>query len=231
MQLEIHPTQAEILMFLLFRQEAPFSELNVTGLETDHLNFHVQRLVSLGFIEKNENKRYSLTAKGKEFSNRFDTNSAQVERQAKVGVLVVVIKQDKSKTRYLLQERLKHPYYGYYGFVTGKMKWGETVKEAAERELLEETGLQAECSLVGIKHKMDYDPTGKILEDKFFFVIKAENSAGTLIKNFEGGRNLWLTLEEALDTELLFPGVAQSIEMVSGKTLQFSEDKYTVEKY
>lgn len=231
MQLEIHPTQAEILMFLLFKPSAHFTELNVTGLETDHLNFHIQRLVKLGLIYKNNEEMYGLTTKGKEFANRFDTHKAQIERQAKVGVLVVAINKSKEQLKFLLQERLKHPYYGYFGFVTGKVRWGETICEAASRELEEETGMKANCTLVGIKHKMDYDDSNTLLEDKFFFVVKADQCTGDLVEQFEGGRNVWLTKDEIFEIDMLFPGVSESLEMATGTDMTFFEKKYHVERY
>lgn len=231
MQLEIHPTQAEILMFLLFKPSAHFTELNITGLETDHLNFHVQRLVKLGLIQKNKRDLYELSVKGKEFANRFDTNSAQVERQAKVGVVVIAIYLEKNQKRYLFQKRLKHPFYGYVGFVTGKIRWGETVTETASRELFEETGLCAEFKVSGVEHKMDYDADEKLLEDKYFFVVKAENIQGKLVENYEGGQNIWLTREQAAEIEFLFPDVFQLLDLIEKGEVRFIENKFTVEKY
>lgn len=218
-------------MFLLFKPSAHFSELNVTGLETDHLNFHIQRLVKLGLIYKNTDELYELTSKGKEFANRFDTHNAQIERQAKVGVVVIAIYTEDNQRKYLFQKRLKHPFFGYYGFVTGKVRWGETIFETAKRELHEETGLEAVFQMCGVEHKMDYDTDGVMLEDKYFFVVKAENLQGNLVNIYEGGENIWLTREQAAEIEFLFPDVFQLFDLIEEGEVRFIENKFTVDKY
>lgn len=230
---EVHPIQISILRVLMYKEEARFSDLNSEKISTDHFNFHVKKLLELELIEKTVNNRYRLTPKGKEFTNRFDTDQRQplLERQAKIGVLVVCTKKEGNAQKYLAQQRLKQPYYGFYGFVTGKVKWGETINEAAIRELKEETGLAAKVELKGVKHKMDYSPAGDLLEDKYFYVFKATEPAGELLEKFEAGRNIWLTRNEILKLPDLFHGVEESLEIIKGKQLAFIERKYTVEKY
>ena len=54
----------------------------------------------------------------------------------------VVIFRDKSATEVLLIERGREPAKGLWAPPGGKVEVGETVAEAARREVLEETGLQ-----------------------------------------------------------------------------------------
>lgn len=229
MELELHPIQAEILMVLLFQTQASFSELNSTQLPTDHFSFHLRRLLQSGIIKK-ASKSYSLTEKGKEFANRFDTDSVVIEKQAKVGVLVCPVLNGKPQ-KYLVQQRLKQPYFGFSGFITGKIQWGETITDCALRELKEETGLVGQPTLVGVKHKLDYNPEGTLLEDKFFFVFRIDEVQGELITEFEGGKNIWMTRQEIDQIPDLFDGVAETIKMTLANTLVFSETKYQVAKY
>lgn len=231
MELEIHPIQADILLVLLFKPKAKFRELNTTKMSTDHFTFHVKRLVELSLVEKTKAGYYRLTTKGKEFANRFDTDSVVLERQAKIGVLICCVKKVDGKVKYLIQQRLKEPYYGYYGFITGKVKWGETLEEAADRELKEESDLSGNLKMVGIKHKMDYAKKGMLLEDKFFFVFRVNAVRGKLQDRFEGGRNVWMTEKEIVKLSNLFDGVDESIEMLKRNDVLFSESKYKVAKY
>jgi len=228
---DIHPIQSIILCELLFVKEAGFSELNKKKLSSDIFSFHLRQLTDWKMIEKNKSGKYVLTTQGKEYANRFDTAVAEVERQAKVGALVMCVRGIGKKREYLLQQRLKQPYYGFWGFITGKIKWGETVEEGAKRELMEEAGLSGKMELINISHKMDYDQDGKILEDKFFFVHRVVNPTGTLIENFEGGKNCWMTKEEIFNLENLFDGLKERIGMVDNKTLGFGENKYKVKGY
>jgi len=228
---EIHPIQAKILRTLLFNPEARFSDLNIGNVPSDHFTFHLKRLISLGLVEKDSRNKYQLTVSGKEFANRFDTDKVVLERQAKIGVLVCAVKKEGKIKKYLSQQRLKQPYYGFCGFITGKVKWGETILETADREFQEESGLTGGLTLVGIKHKMDYSKEGNLLEDKYFFVFRAENTGGNLVETFEGGRNIWLSEKEILELPNLFDGVDETIMMVSQNKLIFSETKYTVSGY
>jgi len=152
---EIHPIQVNILLKLLFNPTARFSQLNVLTAPTDQFSFHLKKLLEIGLIEK-DGRNYQLSVKGKEFANRFDTDRLVPERQAKVAVGVVGIRMRIDSTEYLIQQRLKQPYYGFFGLVTGKVRWGETTEETAKREFKEETGLSADFKLVGIEHKLDY---------------------------------------------------------------------------
>ena len=56
-----------------------------------------------------------------------------------IGILALVRRGD----RFLLVRRAKPPNQGYWGFPGGVQELGETVLEAAQRELAEETGVQA----------------------------------------------------------------------------------------
>ncbi|MDP2930780.1 MAG: NUDIX domain-containing protein [bacterium] len=231
MKTEIHPIQARILRTMLFKEGARFADLNVLKLPTDHFNFHLKQLLSLRLVEKSPDNKYCLTAKGKEFANRLDTDKIVLEKQAKIGALICCVKQEGKIKKYLVQQRLKQPYYGFYGFFTGKIRWGETIEQTASRELKEETGLTGKISLAGIKHKMDYPTKGKILEDKFFFVFRVKNTEGKLLEKFEGGKNLWLTKKEIFELPDLFDGVGETINIINQKKLIFTENKYKVKGY
>lgn len=230
-EIEIHPIQAGILCTLLFKPQAKFSELNSEGLTSDHFSFHINYLVSHALVEKTADKKYSLTAKGKEFANRLDTEKVEIERQPKIGVLVVPVRVNGKKTEYLVQKRLKQPYYGFSGFLTGKIRWGDRADETAARELLEETGLAGKIKLVAVKHKMDYSPDGQLLEDKFFMVFRADDTGGELKTKFEGGENSWKTRDEIMKLDDLFDGVVETVGMAGKDQLSFVETKYTVSKY
>jgi ADP-ribose pyrophosphatase YjhB (NUDIX family) len=228
-EVNIHTAQIAILRELLFHPEAGFSELQKpTGLDSDHFKFHIARLVDLGFVEKRRSGKYSLTHKGKEHANKLDTDAHTIERQPKISVLVVGWRTRKDgEIEYLVQQRLKNPYFGFWGRIGGKIRWGETAVEAAARELKEETGLTADLVYRRLYHKMDYnEQTGSMLEDKFFITFVASKFRGTLIEKFEGGRNAWLTQAEINAQEKLFAGLDDSETYVKGRQDPFFEKKY-----
>lgn len=228
---DLHAAQAKILRELLFTPDASFAALlKATDLTSDHFTFHVKRLVELGLISKQKN-RYTLTVNGKEYANRLDTDVVLLEKQAKVAVLLLGAKESGGTRYYLCQQRLKQPYFGFWGFATGKIRWGETVLETAARELKEETNLTADLRFLGIEHKTDVDTNGKLLEDKFFFIVAAENCQGELAEEMEGGKNFWLTQEELNKQEDVFEGVNTIIDLYNGKQPEFWEKTYTMKRY
>jgi 8-oxo-dGTP pyrophosphatase MutT (NUDIX family) len=212
---KIHEAQTKILRELLFRPSAGYAELQKpTKLTSDHFNFHISRLVEIGYVEKVARGKYKLTLRGKEYANKLDTDQNEIERQPKSAVILAIRRGDE----FLFQERLKHPYYGFWGFPSGKIRWGETIIDCAQRELMEETGLEAECVHKGIYHEQVYEAkAGEQLEDKIFHIILCTDTSGKLIQKFEGGRNAWMSLAEASKQDKIFESYKFEADVALGK--------------
>lgn len=229
---KVHQAQVDILHVLLFKPHAGFAELQkASGLTSDHFNFHIKQLLERDFVTKNAEGKYALTIKGKEYSNRFDTDARELERQPKVAVCLII---HDAEGRTLMQQRLKQPYYGWWGRPTGKIRWGETILQAAARELMEETGLEADLEFRGVYHKMDFNQeTDALLEDKIFFNISGTNPRGELTAEFAGGRNQWMTDEEILQQEHSFvkPGDPKQMNKPGGIDFVESRHDYAPEHY
>lgn len=221
---EVHKVQMMILKSLLFVVDASFGELRrQTGLDSDLFNFHLKKLVENGYVLKQAPGKYSLSASGKTYANRMDTEDATIERQPKLSVVIIV---EDATGRQLHQERLKQPYYGYWGHPTGKIRWGETMLEAAARELCEETGLTADLRVAGIYHKLDHDEaSGKLLEDKYFCIVHGVNPSGKL-KDIEGCHNEWLTIDEFLAKPKRFGDPENTKETITSKHPTTTEKRF-----
>ena len=195
---KIHEAQTKILRELLFLPGANFARLvEVTGLEGDHAKFHIKRLVELKYLSKRENV-YSLSVQGKEYANKLDTDTNTIERQPKSTCIFTL--KDVKTGKYLVQQRLKNPYYGFVACYSGKIRWGESIYETAVRETMEETGLTTlakDWKHRGIYHEIiRHKSTGEIVEDKIFHMMYCERFSGELVEVFEGGRNFWADFEE-----------------------------------
>jgi ADP-ribose pyrophosphatase YjhB (NUDIX family) len=224
---KIHDAQTSILRELLFNLSAGYAELQKpTQLSSDHFNFHIMRLVEIGYVEKVVKGKYRLTPKGKEYANKLDTAVNTIERQPKCAVILGI----EHDGKWLLQERLKHPYYGFWGFPSGKIRWGETILETAARELMEETGLTANHKYMGVYHEqVDQADSGESLEDKIFHIIHCSDVKGNLIDRFEGGHNAWMTVAQAKKQPKIFDSIEFEFDIALGKT-SFLERRTTYTK-
>lgn len=226
---EAHAAQMAILKHLLLVRDAAFAELQkATDLTSDHFNFHIARLLEVGYVIKNGSGRYHLTRAGKEYANRMDTDEKVMEKQAKLAVLLII---ENERGEFIAQQRLKQPYYGFWGRPTGKIRWGETVLAAAARELLEETGLTASLAFKGIYHKLDYTKDGELLEDKYFYMVHGTQPRGELVTAFEGGKNAWMSEAALLAQDTVFEGIVESTAAAAKQELSFIEAKHYYDEH
>lgn len=221
----LHFVQIQILRELLLNSKLRFTDMNVSGLTSDHFNYHIKMLIQDELVRKDKSL-YILTAKGKEFANTLDTENYKIEKQGKIGVLIIATKNKK----FLIQTRLKEPFYGYKGFVSGKVRFGETIIEGGNRELKEETGLTGKLSLKYILHEHVYSEDNELLEDKFFYVLSATNIKGTL-RSFQEGKNEWMTEKEFRKQEKIFYDEKDILKWFKIPPSTFLEKKYTINDF
>lgn len=230
MELKIHDFQISILRELLFKPNARFRDLKTVDVTNDHFTFHVNRLIQEGLITKSAGK-YSLPPQGKEFANRMDTDSLKLERQAKLAVALHAVRPKNGITEYLVHRRLKEPFYGWYGSHSGKIRWGETPLDCAHREFLEETGLTGDFIHKGIVHYHHFHKNGQLLEDKYFWVYKIENTKGKLKEKIPEGENIWMTEKQYRALENVFATFDEMIEVINSPKLIYLDSTRFVESY
>lgn len=132
----MHHIQREILRSLLLVPEARFKDLKPDGLESNIFMYHLKTLIKDGLVEKVENG-YALTAKGKQFVDRSNLVSLKIRVQPKT-ITILAIQNKVGKQ--LILERLHQPFINHKGFPSGKIHYGESLQDAALRELEEKAG-------------------------------------------------------------------------------------------
>ncbi len=230
MKLKIHEFQISILRELLFKPHARFRDLKKVDVTNDHFTFHIKQLIKEGLIVKT-NGRYKLTDKGKEFANRMDTDTLKLERQAKLAVALHAVRKRNGITEYLVHRRLKEPFYEWYGSHSGKVRWRENPLDCAKREFLEETGLVGKFTLKGIVHYHHFHKDGRLLEDKYFWVYKVENTKGEFKEKVPEGENIWMTEKKYRSLKNVFATFDEVIDIINGKNLVYIDRVKFVENY
>ena len=232
---QIHPIQIQILKKLLFAPELRYSDLRPDLIiENNQLDFHLDKLVLHGWVTK-KGASYHLTSSGKEYADRIDTDRNLITKQAKVSAWIASTRQSRKDKQFLIYTRLKQPFFGCQGFLGGKIRFGEKIIKAAEREFTEETGLHGKAAIVSLKHFRIFDKSSKALvADKFMFLCLVKNPTGALLSENIEGKYEWVNMKD-LKTYLTNPfeplsetmGFVQEIEKFSGVTTIKEVDHYT----
>ncbi len=210
--MELHKYQIIILQKLMYKSNLRFRDLQVEGLTSEHFTYHLKKLVEKNLIKK-VNKGYKLTNEGKDFVGKLDTETLNVEKNPKVSVLVYICRKNKKGiSEYLMSKRLKQPYYGKVGNITGKVRFNETFKEAAKRELKEETGLNAKLSINHVYHKVRFDKDEVAVQNSVFVVFRADNPNGG-IKQTKEAKLFWTTLKDLYKRRDLFDDVEENFKV------------------
>ena len=136
MQLE-HHIQREIIHKLIFTPRLRFRDLKPEGLESNVLTYHLGQLLRAGLIEK-EDMYYSLTSDGMTYADSLSFTNLKPRRQPKL--ITIIALQSKPTGRYLLAKRMQEPFIGTLMLPNGKLHFGESTQEQAEREQHEKLG-------------------------------------------------------------------------------------------
>lgn len=212
---DLHEIQGAILRELIFNNGTTFSALNTVDIGNDHFTFHLKRLVKEGMIEK-KGKLYFLTQKGKMFAGKLDTDALVIEKQGTPSVSVTARKMIKGEPHFLVQKRMKEPFYGLHGFIHGKIRFGEFVVDAAKREFHEETGLSGEPHVLTVGHRIGGPSRDNVNSDNFFFMFVVWHPKGKLLQTKEG-KNSWKTIEEIRKLRV-FPSLELYIDILERGT-------------
>ncbi len=195
--IKLHDYQKELIKKLTLRPGVRFNDLIIEGLESEHMNYHLKQLVSYGFVVK-INSKYDLTDSGKDYSNLIDSETELLEKQPKISIVIRGVRKNKSgEIEHLLTKRLRQPYFGKTGRITGKVRFGETLSQTAERELYEEAGLKAKILILEeIYRKMRKRKNGEWIQDVIFHIFLAKEFSGKLVEKTPFQENFWITKSE-----------------------------------
>jgi len=186
----MHLIQSHILKELTHREKGKYAELKPAHVESNRFVYHLKRLLDDGLIAKNASF-YFLTAPGKRFISKLSLKSFSPRVQPKIVSVLIVQNREK---KYLLMNSKRQPFIGKISFPYGKIHYGETLTEAASRELREKTGLSAALMHCGDAY-LSVREKGEIVSHMLCHVFYGKNPTGSLIETTKTHSNLWERLD------------------------------------
>lgn len=220
-----HELERKIILKLIHAPTAAFNELWGKEGESNTFAYHLGKLEGKGLVAKNKDGLYQLTEEGRKLSGFIEGDTG---KRAEFPVFChVLLVQDGDK--WLSQRRLKEPFFGYWGFVSGKINFGQNLFECATRDLMEEAGLTAtNWTLKAIEQVKTYED-GKLLHHHYLFHVHTDKFSGALKEKTHKAEHAWLTHDE-FDTKQSFPSDGIKKRIFNAKTPMLIEAERFMEK-
>jgi ADP-ribose pyrophosphatase YjhB (NUDIX family) len=216
----MHFIQKHILRLLSTNPTRRYSELKMPRVESNKFSYHLQKLITEGYVRKVLHG-YALTTRGVHYCSRVKFHDHTIRIQPKVVTLIVCRNKDGE---YLMYRRTKQPFLGTIGFPYGKIHLGEHAEEAVKRELQEKTGLSATLKQKGIIYLLVTDASGEVIEHMLCHIFAGTNPKGEIEPEKKFGIVSWMSKQEVLKDRLM-PGVLDVLRIATSKKtgLQFEE--------
>lgn len=215
---------------LFTRGSLKFSEINVDNVPSDQFSYHLRQLIKYGLVDKTPEGLYTLSVNGRTRAILLDSRSNKFIEQGFTACRVILAREYEGQKQYLMQKRTRVPYTGSIAEPGGKVLFGEDILEAAKRNMLVETGLECDMKVNGIVHFKD-DYLGRIVQDKFFFLIHATNPKGDLLPVGVTGENVWMTIKELEANPKTHQGVVDMIKLAEAEHFGFAERTHIMNEY
>ncbi len=205
----MHRLQKHILHQLILNPEQRYADLKPAEVEGNLFMYHLRVLMNEGLVEKCANGHYQLSATGKVYVDRLSLKSFAPRIQPRIVTLMAV---RNNAGEWLMYKRKRQPLINMIGFPYGKIHLGETILQAAHRELTEKTGIEAELTHVGDGYAITYEhdqPISQIM----FHLFSGSATGGDLLGPSKFGSPKWLS-EEAMADRTLIPNVPELLQLV-----------------
>ena len=208
----MHKLETHILHRLTLAQQLRYSQIKPPSIEGNHFMYYLKKLIGAGLVSKTQD-HYQLTTKGRSYVDKLSLSDFQPRIQPKIVTLIAC---QNSQGDYLLYRRSREPFLGLIGFPYGKIHLGETILQAATRELAEKTGIAAKLHHVGNVYLTIHD-SKELITHMLCHIFTGQRPTGELIAKSKIGDCFWGSLTDFKLTECI-PGNREILKLINQKS-------------
>lgn len=121
---------------------------------------------------------------------------------------------------------VKSKFGGYFYMIGGGVSLGETSVDCIEREILEETGINAKVERLAVVTENFFKGEGGILEGldchtiEFYYLVKVIDDSNVFSKNDDGEELVWIPIAEIKNSFFKPSFIPEKIdEIINGKNI------------
>jgi ADP-ribose pyrophosphatase YjhB (NUDIX family) len=214
----MHWIQRDILKKLSTSKERRYIELKPETVDGNLFMYHLKLLIKEGLVAKNE-KAYELTANGK---RQVADLSLATGTPTKTPRLFTMLYAENKKGELLLYEWSRQPYLGHISLPFSRIRYGESVFEAAKNNIKSKTSFISNPQLIGnvsVIVKNGEEVTTHYLAQ----ISKVGEFDGEPNADGLTGKPFWGNIDEYNGGELVY-GTKEIIELVKTKKSPFFEE-------
>jgi len=218
----MHHIQRTILGQLMQGESLRYSEIKPKGIESNLFAYHLKALRDEGLVLRTGWGAYGLTPAGKRYVDTLSLSDLKPRVQPKIVILLAC---HDRLGRWLLMRRKVQPLLGKIGFPYGKLHRGETIAEAAHREMSEKIGIEAELHHRGDGY-ITIQQHGEPISEVLFHLFSGVISSGEPLAQHPAGEVFWSQPEEDWSRDEMMSSMPDLLEAMS-----LSEDRFFLESF
>lgn len=219
-----HHLQRSIVYQLAFASSMRFGELKPDDIDNKLFTYHLKKVVSAGYVTKNDTGEYTLTPEGRRIGKGvLKSDSRFIDRA--YSTLLLAIRR-KSDAAWLLYTRRTHPLIDLAGFMHAQPVADETATETARKTCFEKTGLTGDFRVHGHGYFRVYQQD-KLESFTHFTLLICDDALGELVQGSELADYYWEVTPDFAASGML-PNMSVLYDMTKAPAGTFVEASFEI---
>lgn len=207
----MHWIQRHILKQLATSEACRYKDLKPEGVEGNLFMYHLKQLMTEKYVAKKDSL-YALTKSGKKFVGGM---SLETGNPTILPRLFVMLYAKNGKGEILLYKWNRQPYLDHVSLPFSRIRYGQTIQEAAEQNLQNKTNLKGELKNRGLVNVV-VKKSGEISTHYIAHIFEFKNANGEPTADGLTGQPFWGNLED-FDVSDLVNGTEEIIKSLKAE--------------